>query len=225
MTEKTFTKPEGFGVGDTPEQKALREEAKQYGLKFRGRPKAEKMRAMIDEYLANQNKPEPVHVPEPVVQASESPVEAVTAPTPSEPPPLKLKPGEKLYYTQEEWDAIKAKEARRNIARLVRCRITCMNPNKKNWTGEIVSVGSAKAGTFKKFIPFNLEEPYHIPQIIFEHLKERKCAIRNIRKTPDGREEVDVKLIPEFAIEVLPPLTKAELEDLKRRQAMARGTV
>lgn len=221
MTDKTFIKPEGFGAGDTPEQKALREEGKKYGLKFRGRPKAEKMRAMIDEHLARDTNP---MITEPV-EAPESPVEAFTAPAPSETPQVHLKPGEKLFYTEEEWLEIKNRDARRNVGRLVRCRITCMNPNKKNWTGEIVSVGSSKLGTFKKFIPFNLEEPYHIPQIIYEHLKERKCAIRNIRKTSDGREEVDTKLISEFAIEVLPPLTQTELEDLKRRQAMAKGTI
>ena len=31
------------------------------------------------------------------------------------------------------------------------------------------------------------------------------------------------KLIKEFAIEVLPPLTKEELEELARRQAMAKA--
>jgi hypothetical protein len=218
--KKAFRKPPGFGQPDSPEQKALRKEGEKYGLKFRGRPKAETMRRMLDEHIASLNaSPEPqAPTVEPVVETPVPTVQNDAAV--AEMPPA---PGVKLYLTEEEYKDRQAREAKRDAGRLVRCRITCMNPNKKNWTGEIVSVGSARVGTFKKFIPFNNDEPYHIPKIIFEHLKERKCAIRNIRKTPDGKEHIDVKLINEFSLDVLPPLTAAELEDLRQRQAMAKG--
>lgn len=214
-----FQKPEGFGQPDTPEQKALREEAATLGLKFRGRPKAEKMRAMIEAKRYELAHPEALPAPPP------APVVPQGIPRPQEPtePPMPFPKGQKLYLTEEEWQQEVLKDAKRTAGRLVRVRITCMNPNKKNWTGEIFSVGSAKVGTYKKFIPFGLEEPYHIPEILYNELKERKCAIRNLRKSPDGKEHVEVKMIPEFAIEVLPPLTPAELEDLRRQQAMARG--
>lgn len=222
--KKEFEKPPGFGQPDTEEQKALRVEAAKYGLKFRGRPKAVNMRKMLDEHIANLNAPAP--------EASETPQVAPEQPVQDEPIPMvqtdaemavQLMPGEKLYYTEEEYKERLAQENKRNCGRLVRCRITCMNPNKKNWTGEIVSVGSSRVGTFKKMIPLDSDEPYHIPKIIFDHLKERKCAIRHTRKTPDGREHVDVKMVNEFSLDVLPPLTMAELEDLRKRQAMAKG--
>ena len=136
----------------------------------------------------------------------------------------KALPGEKLYMTEAEFRKKELGEARREAGALVRCRITCMNPNKKNWTGEIISVGSARMGTFKKFIPFNFEEPYHVPKAIYEYLKERKCRVGTTVKLPNGQEVNRHKLINEFAIEVLPPLTQDELEDLRHRQAMAQGT-
>ena len=222
--KKEFEKPPGFGQPDTEEQKALRAEAAKYGLKFRGRPKAVNMRKMLDEHIANLNAPAP-EAPETPQVAPEQPVQAEPVPmvqTDAE-MAVQLMPGEKLYYTEEEYKEREAQENKRNCGRLVRCRITCMNPNKKNWTGEIVSVGSSRVGTFKKMIPLDSDEPYHIPKIIFDHLKERKCAIRHTRKTPDGREHVDVKMVNEFSLDVLPPLTVTELEDLRKRQAMAKG--
>jgi hypothetical protein len=151
-------------------------------------------------------------------QAAQSQVHEEAAPVP------KLRPGEKLYYTEAEWKEKQVKEAKLHAGRLVRCRITCMNPNKKNWTGEFFSVGSSQIGTFKKFIPFNSDQPYHIPYILFQELKQRKCMIRSVRTEPGGKQFIDTKEINEFALDVLPPLTKAELEDLRHRQAMARGT-
>lgn len=135
-----------------------------------------------------------------------------------------LPPGQKVHFEEAEYRRRQLAEAKREAGRLVRCRVTCMNPHKKNWTGEIISVGSSRMGTFKKFIPFNIDEPYHIPKAIFDYLKERKCRIGTTQKLPNGQEVNRYKLINEFAIEQLEPLTKQELEDLKHRQAMAQGT-
>lgn len=104
--------------------------------------------------------------------------------------------------------------------RLVRIRITCMNPNKKDSKGEIISVSNSLVGTFKKMIPFNLDEGYHVPHIIFQALKERMCQIWV--NSPDGKNK-RAQLIREFAIEVLDPLTDNELKELAQRQLMASG--
>ena len=134
-----------------------------------------------------------------------------------------LSPGQKVHFEEAEYRRRQLAEAKREAGRLVRCRVTCMNPHKKNWTGEIISVGSSKMGTFKKFIPFNLEEPYHVPKAIYDYLKERKCRIGTTQKLPNGQEVNRYKLINEFAIEQLDPLSKEELEDLKHRQALSQG--
>lgn len=112
---------------------------------------------------------------------------------------------------------------RKKAGKLIRCRIQCMNPAKKDWPGEIFSVGSAKLGTFKKFVPFNSPEPYHIPKIIFDMLVEKKCTVFYTETDQRGNKTRKGRLVNEFAIEVLPPLTKEELSDLARTQALKAG--
>jgi hypothetical protein len=193
----------------TPEEQAFREKCREEGLLFRGNPKMETMKAKYEEFKRQPEEGKP------------SPELAV--PSDTDIAMQQAKSGERLYMTAEEFRQSQAKDAKRNAGRLVRCRITCMNPMKREWTGEIISVGSARLGTFKKFIPYNLDTPYHIPKIIYEYLKERKCRIGTTQKLPNGQEVNRHKLVNEFAIEVLPPLTPAELHELKQRQAMAEG--
>lgn len=109
---------------------------------------------------------------------------------------------------------------------LVRVNIVCMNPAKREWDGEIFAVGNANLPTQKKFIPFNTTDGYHIPKIMFDALKERKCPVfyNERMKTAFGVQVVRrMKYIPEFNLVELPPLTPAELKELARQQAAAAG--
>ena len=133
-----------------------------------------------------------------------------------------LSTGDKEYLTGEEFKRIQESNKKRDINKLVRVRVTCMNPMKKEWEGELISVGSSKLGTFKKYIPYNVE--WHIPKIIYDHLKERKCSVFHTVKDARGQKVRKSKLVPEFSIETLPPLTTEELKDLAQRQAMTKGS-
>lgn len=104
---------------------------------------------------------------------------------------------------------------------LVRVRITCMDPSKKEFQGEIFGAGNSEIGTVKKFIPF--EAPTHVPQIILNSIKERKYQTFVTEKTRNGVPIKKGKLVRAFAIEELPPLTEKELQELKQRQLMASG--
>lgn len=107
---------------------------------------------------------------------------------------------------------------------LVRCRITNLNPLKKDVTGEWVTVHNKFLGTVRKLIPFgeSTDNGYHIPKILLEVLKERKfLSMKRKRGNENGTPEQ--QWVKEFAIEELPPLTKEELEQLARQQAAARG--
>lgn len=112
---------------------------------------------------------------------------------------------------------------RREAAELVRIRVTCMNPAKKDWEGEIISAGNSLVGTFSKYVPFNAEEGWHVPRIIYNQLVQRQCQIFETKRDARGNAFRKGKLIKEFAIEVLPQLTKAELQELARRQAMSKA--
>ena len=122
-----------------------------------------------------------------------------------------------------ETEAQKRLRLQAEATKLVRIRVTCMNPAKKEWEGEILTVGNANVGTLKKYIPFNADEGWHVPNIMYEALKERQCQVFVSTKTKNGVTMRQGKLIKEFAIEVLPPLTEEELKDLAQRQAMAKS--
>ena len=116
-------------------------------------------------------------------------------------------------------------EAKKKAAsKLVRVRITCMNPNKKAWPGEIFSVGSAKLGTFKKFVPFNADDGWHVPQIMLDMIRSRKFSTFYDEVGPKGQKVRKSRLIPEYSVEVLPDLTENELKELARKQALANGS-
>ena len=106
---------------------------------------------------------------------------------------------------------------------LVRIRLTCMNPAKAEWEGEIFTIGNALIGSVKKFVPFNADDGWHVPTIILQQLQERQCQVFVSAKDARGNNVRRGKLIKEFAIEILPPLTKEELEELARRQAMSKA--
>lgn len=191
---------------DTEEHKQLKIKARALGLKFGPRLAYDKLVKLVDDHEKGIDNTMEAVVDTPVRKAM--------------PPKFQGK----TYVTEAEYKRKQIASSKANAGRLVRCRITCMNPHKKNWTGEIISVGSSKLGTYKKFIPFNSEEPYHIPYIIYKAMKERQCRIGTTQKLPNGHEVNRNKLINEFAIELLDPLTPEELKELAQRQAMASGT-
>lgn len=136
----------------------------------------------------------------------ESPEEVVT-----------VKPG-------KETDVQLKARKRREANALIRIRVSCMNPNKKEWDGEIITTGNTNTGTIKKFVPFNSDEGYHVPHMIYEQLLQRQCQVFVTVKDNRGNKVRKGKLIKEFAVEVLTPLTEKELKELAQRQAMATGS-
>ena len=115
-------------------------------------------------------------------------------------------------------------KAKQRAERLIRCIITNRNPLKQSWEGEIIAVSNDLIGMQRKFVPFSLEEGYHLPQIIVDTLKDKECTVFVNSKTKNGEKVKIGKLIKEYAIEILPPLTEKELEELGRQQA-ARGSI
>jgi hypothetical protein len=113
-----------------------------------------------------------------------------------------------------------AAKRKQDALRLVRIRVTNMNPLKGNLKGEIFSVGNSQLGFIKKFVPYNAEQGWHVPQIILSHMQEKKYMSHFEVKV--GNKKIKKhRLVPELAIEILPPLTAQELQDLKQRQLMA----
>jgi len=180
----------------TKELIELRKQARELGIKFHHRANANTIQELIDAHLAK------------FPQADQG--------TPAQP---KVRFGRGKVMTAAEFKEQETQERIRNAGALKRIRVTCMNPNKRAWKGEMISVGSKKMGTFKKFIPFD-GQPYHVPKVIYDVLKERECTVFYTEKV--GNEDIKKgKSIKEFSIEDLPPLTPEELKDLEKQQALA----
>ena len=116
---------------------------------------------------------------------------------------------------------ISAQEKMRKIKeanRLVRIRVTCMDPNKKGWKGDFFTVMNPTIGTVKKFIPFNTI--WHVPVVLLKQLKRKKRQEFYEVKAKYGLKIKRPRMVPMYAIEELPDLTKDELDELARKQAM-----
>jgi hypothetical protein len=107
--------------------------------------------------------------------------------------------------------------------KLVRLRITNLDPKKKDLPGEIFTVANEYLGTQRKYIPFGevTDNGYHVPWCIYQMMKDRKFANIRTIKSANGQSRTETSLAQEFALEVLPPLTPRELEQLATAQAAA----
>jgi hypothetical protein len=112
---------------------------------------------------------------------------------------------------------------RKEAGRLVRINVTCMNPAMKEHQGAIYTVSNSVVGTFKKYVPFNTEDGWHVPNIIYQHMLERKCQVFHTVKDSRGNAIKKGKLIKELSIDLLKPLDEKEIKDLAQKQALSRA--
>lgn len=124
-----------------------------------------------------------------------------------------------VSFAELEKDTLaeRQKEQVKNANKLVHCIVTCLDPQKSKLQGEIFSVRNAQTPEIKKMIPYGV--PTHVPQIILNVIKEKKFQMF-VRDDRSGMKDVSnkTKLVPAYNITILNPLTKDELEGIKKRQ-------
>lgn len=111
--------------------------------------------------------------------------------------------------------------------KLIRVRITNLDPKKKDLPGEIFTVANEYIGTIRKYVPFgeHTDEGYHIPYCIYQMMDSRRfVSITTTRDKKTGLNTVKTRMAREFAIEILDPLTQQELNQLAQAQ-MAAGSM
>lgn len=108
--------------------------------------------------------------------------------------------------------------------KLVRLRITNLDPKKRDLPGEIFTVANEYIGTVRKYVPYGevTDNGYHVPHIIYEMLKERQFLNIQVRRGKHG-EVITHNWVKEFALDVLPMLTPDEVARLANAQAAAGG--
>jgi hypothetical protein len=136
--------------------------------------------------------------------------------------------GESTAITEEElaandfmWNGVELAGLREAHAmKLIRVVVRSNDPLKREHAGEIFTVGNKVVNggnAVKKYIPFNNEEGWHIPNILFEHLKAAETQIF-AKVTRNGQDFMEPKNIKAFNVEVLPSLTEEEIKKLEIRQ-------
>ena len=128
---------------------------------------------------------------------------------------------EKLkHLTFEEADRKQIETEEKSVwkkaMKLVRCQISCNNPNKTSYQGEIFSARNKFIPEVKKFIPFNV--PTHVPTILLNMIKEKQLQTFVTEKLPNGMQTKRSKLVPEYSITILPPLTSEEFNAIRQKQ-------
>ena len=110
---------------------------------------------------------------------------------------------------------------RKEVNRLVRVVVTCMNPNKKSMSGDYFTLSNAVVGTVKKFVQFDAFDGWHVPAFIVQHLQNNRCQIFVPGVNNKGKKIMVPKLINEYSVTELAPLTAAQLDELASHQALA----
>lgn len=191
--------------GETPDElTVLKDRARTMGLKVSPNIGLEALRAKINAALTS-SEPTP---PEPASMETVAP--AAAAP---------LSPGAQK--------ALRRRKLHEQHMRLVRIRVTCMNPDKRDWPGEIFTFSNKYLGIVRKYVPFGeaTDNGYHVPHVIYEQMKERRFLQKKTRPDPKNPAQIHVETrwVPEFSIEVMDQLTEDELKRLALQQAAAAG--
>lgn len=197
------------------ELEQLKERATQLGLKFGPNIGVDLLRARVNAVINGDAELNEVNDEDEELDEEETVTETV-----SNKPKLDKKLAERFGETEEE----KRVRLRKDAFKLIRVRIQCMNPLKKAMQGEVFTVSNSVVGTYRKFVPYNVEsdEGWLVPKIMLNMIKERKFnQIRYEKK--NGLQIPKAHLVKEFAIEILPQLTKEELKELAQRQALSRS--
>lgn len=123
-----------------------------------------------------------------------------------------------------ESDVARRSRLKKKASRLIRVRIHCNDPAKKDWPGEYITVGNNAVGTYRKYVPYNQDEPFHLPEIIVNALREKRVQVFATKKSKHGIPVRESKSIAAYAIEIVTPLSEEELTQLANSQ-MARNAL
>ena len=103
-----------------------------------------------------------------------------------------------------------------------------VNPNDSlmaSYPGLIFTVGSSRISKngemIKKFVPFNNESGWHIPQIIYDQIDAAEMQKFRTVTAANGEKVLEPYLTKKFNIRILPELTLDELEKLAASQQAA----
>ena len=112
-------------------------------------------------------------------------------------------------------------QMKREQLKLVRLRITNLDPADKELPGAIYTVANEVLGAVRKYVPFGeaTDNGYHVPYIIYKFLKGMVFTQYKTVKGQNGRQDTtQAREVRKFALEILPQLTDVEIKRLAAAQ-------
>ena len=219
--EAELEKPKTAAELEAAELASLRKRAEMMGLKPSNNISIGTLKAKIQEKIDNDSKPaETAPVAEQPNPLADPQVEQRVAEARQAEPEV---PAERAPNQPETKMQRRTRILAENM-RLVRIRVTNLDPKKKDLQGEILTVANEIIGSVKKFIPYGeaTDNGYHVPFVLLKALQKRKFLDVRTRRDPrTGTNVVDQRWVREFAIEILDPLTEQEIRELATAQVAA----
>jgi hypothetical protein len=108
--------------------------------------------------------------------------------------------------------------------KLVRVVVTPNDPTMVNYPGLIFSVGASGLNNgrmIKKFVPFNNEEGWHVPQIILNQIEYGQMQKFKTITRANGDKVLEPYLTKKFNVRILDPLTPEELKEVAAANKLA----
>lgn len=185
---------------DNMEAEDLREELKSHGIELHHKTGVAKLRSTLQSVLdGTYQENEEVETKDKVETTEEVTVEVKST---KEVAPKKL--------TREQ-EAMK----------LVRIVVSPNDPVKAALPGGIFTVCSSKINkgrAIKKYVPFNNDEGWHVPNAIYKQIDNAQMQKFKKVKLPNGDTAMEPYIAKMYNVQVLPPLTEKEVADLAAAQ-------
>jgi hypothetical protein len=106
--------------------------------------------------------------------------------------------------------------------RLIRVVVTPNDPLMSSYPGLIFTVGVSGINNgkmIKKYVPFNNEEGWHVPNIILQQIEHAEMQKFKTITTPNGEKVLEPYITKKFNVRILDPLTPEEMDKLAASQA------
>jgi hypothetical protein len=134
-----------------------------------------------------------------------------------------VKPTAAALAAKKEHETLTREQRAMKLTRVI---VTPNDPNMSSYPGLIFTVGSSKVNNgrmIKKFVPFNKESGWHVPQIILDTIENAEMQKFKTVKLPDGNKTSQAYITKKFNVQVLDPLTNEEMQALAASQRAVGG--
>ena len=111
---------------------------------------------------------------------------------------------------------------KQSAMKLIRIIVTPNDPLMSSYPGLIFTVGVSGINDgkmVKKYVPFNNEDGWHVPNIILQQIEHAEMQKFKTVTMPNGEKQLEPYITKKFNVRILDPLTSEEMDKLATAQA------